>query len=261
MQFPPLVADNLLRHRPNRMMSLGRLLLRIVAILALAACVASPLGAAPLAGTELVNRATVTYTDPGSGAPMTLDSNAVRVFVQPLESFILTPGNSARTPAGGTAYFSHRLTNTGNTTSSYVLRVENLSGDNFDLSGLTLIQDVNSNGQPDAGEPQITPGSPVTLAPDQSLELLISGTVPTTVSDGQTARVGITATTVLQGVTASDTDTVVTEAGIATQVTNSATVREAKPGDQITFTPTAVNLGNGIPAGIEVMVDGVRRNL
>ncbi len=104
----------------------------------------------PLAGTEITNRAQVTFETDGQSVQ--LDSNIVSVLVQPVEDLTLNTDNEERQPPGETVYLPHRLTNTGNVTTAYSFELADLSGDDYDLTNLTLYRDTNGNGQPDAGE-------------------------------------------------------------------------------------------------------------
>ena len=215
----------------------------------------------PRAGTTITNRARVTYTDPSTSLPTTLDSNEVRAVVQPQEAFTLTQDNTVSAPPGASPTLAHRLTNTGNTVTSFVLNLANLPGDDFDLANLTLFNDVNRNGQIDTGEPQVALGSRITLEADETLDLLITGTLPTAVSENQTALVRLNVATELQNITASNTDTIEVSQGVAATVRVTGSVQTAGPGEVVTFTPFASNLGLAAPNGIAATVDGAARTL
>ncbi|WP_407541982.1 hypothetical protein Q0M94_17025 (plasmid) [Deinococcus radiomollis] len=112
------------------------------------------------AGTVILNTATF---DSDSGRTI---SNAVSVTVMPVCAVSLTPPfQKANLMAGERALFAHALTNVGNATQSFPV--------SFTGQSAHLFIDRNNNGLPDPGEEA---GSSVTLAADESVTLLLSGT-------------------------------------------------------------------------------------
>ncbi len=111
------------------------------------------------AGTVILNTATF---DSDSGRTI---SNPVSVTVTAVCALNLTPPfQKANLLAGERAVFAHTLTNIGNATQSFPL--------SFTGQSAHLFIDRNKNGLPDAGEE----ASSVTLAEDESVTLLLSGT-------------------------------------------------------------------------------------
>lgn len=102
--------------------------------------------AAPLAGEEIKNLATVSYEDE-NGNTYTAQSNEAVITVAPQYKATMENDNNLTGAPGQTVYFPHTLTNTGNIKDTF-----NLAADN----GATIYHDQNGNGQPDAGEPTIT---------------------------------------------------------------------------------------------------------
>ena len=115
--------------------------------------------AGPPAASRVENTARATFFDTDRGFNASLPSNTVGITVQVLEALTLAADNAVQRAAGGIASLPHRLTNTGNASSSYVLRFANRSDDDHDLAGLRLVWDRNGNGVADAGEPQIESGA------------------------------------------------------------------------------------------------------
>ena len=155
--------------------------------IALFAILVSNAGAAmPLAGTAIDNQAFASFVDQTTGDRMDLSSNVVRVTVAPLEAVLLTDPRTLFGTRNNQIVFSHRLTNTGNTSTTYTLNFGNATGDDFNLNGVALHQDIVFNGQLDSGEPIIANNGTVFLYPGQSIDLVLVGTTPSSV----TAEIG-----------------------------------------------------------------------
>ena len=163
--------------------------------------------AGPLPGTSIDNVAFASGVD-STGAPITLDSDTVRVVVQPWTALSLESGRRVLILAGTATTLPHRLRNAGNVTSDVRLDLGNLAGDDYDLAGLGLFEDRNRDGIVDAGDPALAPGGIVSLAPGDSLDLLAAATVPAATAAGARARLQISATAIGPGVIAAATDTV-----------------------------------------------------
>ncbi|CAA6824140.1 MAG: Unknown protein [uncultured Thiotrichaceae bacterium] len=107
--------------------------------------------AAPLAGEEIKNLATVSYEDE-NGNKYTAQSNEAVITVAPQYKATMENDNNLTGAPGQTVYFPHTLTNTGNIKDVFDLTADNVAQN----SGATIYHDLNGNGQPDAGEPTIT---------------------------------------------------------------------------------------------------------
>lgn len=75
---------------------------------------------APPAGSVIGNQATATYTD-STGNVRTSTSNLVQTTVAQVNSYTLTAGATKSVAPGGTVYFPHTITNTGNGADTYTL--------------------------------------------------------------------------------------------------------------------------------------------
>jgi uncharacterized repeat protein (TIGR01451 family) len=225
-------------------------------MLAVLTLLATPLGAAPLAGSEIVNQASVSYVDAVTGLNSTLQSNVVKVTVQPLEALTLTQSQSISRAAGAGFGLAHRLANTGNTNTTYTLNYANLGADDYDVSGLTLVRDLNGNGVADPGEPQIANGGSLTLNAGAWADLVLSGTVPGAIPSGKTARVQLSAVSQAQNVSAANVDSIVTTNAASVQIVKSASNPAPNRGDQVDFILAATNTGNMAASGIPVTVNG-----
>ena len=114
----------------------------LVAMLLMALAPAQAL-AAPLAGTSIGNQAAASYTD-ASAVSRNVTSNTVSTIVQQVASFALTASQAKTVSPGGTVYYPHTLTNTGNGTDTFNLSTTNLSTNGitpstFDFSSIKRV--------------------------------------------------------------------------------------------------------------------------
>jgi large repetitive protein len=213
--------------------------------------------AAPAAGSVLLNTAQATYFDTDRGFNTKLLSNTVSVTVQAQEALTLTADNNLRRAAVGIASMPHRLTNTGNTTSAYVIQYGNRSDDDFDLQNLHLVRDLNGNGAADPGEPEIASGSSVgPLASGEFVDLVLVGTLPNAQASGSATRLDISARSGLQGAFAANIDSITIADGALLQLFKSATNLTPQAGATVGFSLSASNTGNRAASGVPTRVDG-----
>jgi large repetitive protein len=177
-----------------------RLIAGFVLFMALFLACAPAFAAPPPANTAITNRAEATYIPDGQVLPETLHSNTVVVRVAAVEALLLTADQTVNRPVGSTVTLQHNLVNTGNTASTYALTLANATGDNFDLTDLRLVHDLNGNGLVDAGEPSLA-GSTLTLLPGQTAQLLITGRVPLGADAGGVGQSRVTLSAVTQSTT------------------------------------------------------------
>jgi len=113
--------------------------------------------AATAAGTQIKNLATVTYED-AAGNVFSAQSNEAVVTVAQVYSASLGVDVDVSAAPGQTVYLPYVLTNTGNGTDTFELTALDgiTGGDNIDASNITIFEDINGNGEADAGEPAIT---------------------------------------------------------------------------------------------------------
>ncbi|MDR3454541.1 MAG: hypothetical protein P4L96_17370 [Rhodoferax sp.] len=242
---------------PRLFAHLARNLAAFLVVLLLAGWVQA---APPPAGTVITSTATAAYVDSATGLNVRLTSNTVRAVVQPLEALQLVSSQAlSRTPNTGFT-FAHQLTNTGNVSTTYTLTLSSAGG-SFAPTGLAIVQDTNGNGVADPGEPVLSSGGTVTLAPGVMLNLLVMGTVPVTASAGQAAQIRLSATSVAQGATASNTDTVNVVSGAAVSVTKSASTATPAQGGSLGYTLSAQNSGAAAAAPVAVTVNGAAGTL
>lgn len=131
------------------------------------------------AGTDIKNKATVTYEDANGNSYSAQSNEAVVTVAEVYAGTLENDGNKSGAP-GETVYFSHTLKNTGNATDTFTL--DGLNGAGAAASYQVFI-DANGNGQPDAGENAAT--SVVVDAGDQ-VELILAVPVPSGTAAGAT---------------------------------------------------------------------------
>ena len=178
---------------------------RAVALLLVsAAALASSqaLAAGTPAGTTITNSATANYSV--GGTPAAPVSSAVTITVDELISVRVTPPPTAANVASPDTnrVLVFIVTNVGNGQESFTLAPGYaVPGDNFDPtpgSVGTLFLDVNGDGQYTAGiDTPIT--GPITLNPDQSVQVLLVANTPAGQIDGAQGRVTLNATSTTTG--------------------------------------------------------------
>lgn len=171
----------------------------LIAAVAAIVTIASPAHAAgTVAGTNISNTATATYTDQ-NGNPQSVPSNTVTFKVDELLDVIVAsadPGDVSVFPASTNQPLSYTVTNTGNGSEAFRLSANvGLGGDQFDPTGPQIFIDTNGNGVYDVGVDTLyTAGSndPV-LSPDQSIRVFILANIPGTATDGNRGAAALTA--------------------------------------------------------------------
>ena len=155
------------------------------------AAFAPTLLAATAAGTQIKNLATVTYED-AAGNVYSAQSNEAVITVAQVYSATLGVDVDAPASPGQTVYLPFVLTNTGNGTDVFDLLAANgiTGGDTIDSPNITIFEDTNGSGEPDAGEPAVTQ---LTLAASEIVNLVVAVQVPATATAGQTLGVTLTA--------------------------------------------------------------------
>lgn len=154
-----------------------------------------------VAGTNISNTATASYTDSG-GNPVNVPSNTVALRVDELLNVTVVSANAGDVPGqpGATnQVLSFTVTNTGNGSEAFRLQPVNaIGGDAFDPATTSLVLDTNGNGVYDPGVDTVyTSGvnDPV-LAPDASVKVFVLSTLPGGATDGQRGQTDLTATAV-----------------------------------------------------------------
>ena len=231
-------------------------LARFVAGLAVASLSIAAQAASPPAGTSVDSTASSTFIDAATGTAAHATSNTVHAVVASIQSARLTPATSTTASTASGFAIPETLTNDGNVATTWFAQYTVAAGGGFVPQGTRLVNDLNGNGIADAGEPLITPTTPLTLAPGASVKLLIVGTVPAGTAAGATANLVVTATSQDGTVTRTATATLNSGGAAPIVVTNVASPTSPVQGGTLTFTPEAHTTGGPVD-GSAVTIDGV----
>ncbi|MQW92009.1 DUF11 domain-containing protein [Acinetobacter sp. dk771] len=221
------------------------------------------MAAAPLAGTNISNVATATYTD-NTGTERVVTSNEVKTIVAQVGSFTLVEDREAQTTPNGQVTYSHILTNTGNGTDKFNITLTDIdnSETTFDFSEggkFAVYIDRNKDGVAD-DQVALKPETLIELAAGESVGLVVVATTPSTAKDGSVDKLQLTATVdsnstvtyVNNEKSKSNTDTTTITTGAVMQITKAASVSTAKAGDEITYTLTFKNTGNATATNVAI---------
>lgn len=152
---------------------------RLAVLMSALASVALALGTP--AGTVIQNVATWQYTTE-DGGDVTVPSSPVTTTVAAVcapsvlpNGDVNAPGQFATLMPGETAFLRYSITNTGNASNTFNLSALTETASQFTPSSISIYQDLNQNGQADAGEGPITS---VTLNADASSNLIVRVNTP-----------------------------------------------------------------------------------
>ncbi len=220
--------------------------------------------AAPLAGTEIKNLATVTYEDE-NGNKYSAQSNEAIITVAPQYRATLENDKELIAAPGQTVYFPHTLENIGNVEDTYTLSTIATDNAGTDInSKVKIFKDTNNNGQPDAGEPIITA---LTLAAGETGSIVIAYVIPATAVNDDFAEIKLTATSTETGAivkdigdnadndtddgSATNDDKVTVGSGPILVLNKESVINEANK--TITYTLTVKNTGSSAAANVDIL--------
>ena len=205
------------------------------------------------AGTLIRNQASASYTD-SEGRRVTVQSNIVETLVEQVAGLELTNDQQLRGDAGSSVLISHRIVNTGNGDDSYSLQLQNTGG-NINLSNLRIFADANGDGLPDSSVPITT--TPL-IAADQDYFIVLSGDIPASANDGDSAAITVTASSTFNAsINAQNNDLVISGVGASIQVTKSMSSTQGRsPSSPYTVTLRYENTGSQ-SAGNVTLIDAL----
>ncbi|WP_022950685.1 beta strand repeat-containing protein [Leucothrix mucor] len=209
--------------------------------------------AATAAGTIIKNLATVTYED-ANGNKYSAQSNEAFVTVAEVYSATVENDKALAAAPGQTVYFPHVLTNTGNSADTYTINTDTV------VAGVVVYNDLNSNGQPDPGEPSIPAGGTITIPAGEQVNLVVAMPIPVTAVSGDVLTADLDVTTangdVVDVTTPTDATGTVTDSATVTtdpvlvlgkqSVHNPAT-------NEITYTLTVKNNGGSAATNVNIL--------
>jgi uncharacterized repeat protein (TIGR01451 family) len=223
----------------------------------------------PDAGTNIVNQATVLYTDE-TGAAREATTNEVILFVQAVYSATLD-GDRARPAAiSGQVSFVHALTNTGNASNTFCVSATERTDDSGDFDRVDVIYDASGDGIAGPDEQVIYSSSnglagELELVRGQTGGLIAVGQVPAGAVAGETYALDLAVTSKdgtascgigtpediganADGVDGTNRDIATISADAILEITKASTynagVANTLSDDQISYTITVRNIGS-----------------
>ena len=223
------------------------------------------MAAAPLAGTNISNVATATYTD-NTQTERVVTSNVVKTLVAQVGSFTLVQANERQTAANSSVSFPHILTNTGNGTDSFTLSIANDTG-TFDWASYDVYIDRNQDGIADNGAAALASTTAIELAAGESMGLVVVAKTPLAATAGQNDSLTLTATsnkTALYDAgknTVSNTDKATIITGAVIEIKKEASVSTIGANGYITYTLTFQNKGTAAATSDVIIYDVLPGNV
>lgn len=152
----------------------------------------------PKAGTNIVNQATVRYTD-AAGTDREATTNEVILFVQAVYSSTLEGDGARNVAAGGEARFIHTLRNTGNSDNTFCVSASDITGDSGEFDRIDVVLDTNGDGLANPNEQVLFSSSTggageLVLASSQAADLIAVGRVNAGATAGQTFGLDLSVT-------------------------------------------------------------------
>lgn len=169
-----------------------------------ALCQGSAMAAGTQAGVSVENTFSLSY-DVGGVTQTPIDNTATPTTftVDRLVNVTVTSqGDTTVVPGALAQTLTFAVRNDGNDNHAYSLALENIAGDNFDPTGVTLVYYVDDGdgifqpGAADGAAVSYTAGSGAAtsdIAPDATLWVVVSGDIPVGVTNGQTADLALLA--------------------------------------------------------------------
>lgn len=202
-------------------------------------------------GTAITNTAHAAYKD-ATGTDRTADTPVVTGSVQTERGIDVVIQGAAPTPnPSDTVSIPFTVHNTGNISDTFNVTETGTSLD------WTLYIDVDKDGKLSAGDIAVT--NPITLQPDQTMNLIAVVTVPAGTANGTTDTLTVTATSTTNGATTDSAQITTTVQAPVISLTKAVSAAQALPGDTLTYTLTIKNNGAGTAKDL-VVTDPVPAN-
>ena len=219
----------------------------------------------PLAGQNISNVATATYTD-NTQTERVVTSNVVKTLVAQVGSFTLVQSNERQTAANSSVSFPHILTNTGNGTDSFTLKITNDAG-SFDWASSNVYIDRNQDGIADDGAAALASTTAIELAAGESIGLVVVAKTPLAATAGQNDSLILTATAATTALydagknTVSNTDKATIITGAVIEIKKEASVSTIGANGYITYTLTFQNKGTAAATSDVIIYDVLPSNV
>lgn len=225
----------------------GKAVTMALALVMLVVMAGASFAAAPNANQTIGNTATATYQLNGVAQPQ-VTSNTVTTTVQQVAGLTITSDQTKSVAVGGTVYFLHTVTNTGNGTDTFNLSAVSQGGT---LSLTTGLYSDTGSGSGAA----LSPAQTTTLARNASFTFYVGASASVAALNNQSNTVLVTATSTFGGVphaTATNTDTVNVSPYAVLNFLKFATANTGKSGDTVTYTIRYTNNGNNPATNVRI---------
>ncbi len=239
-----------------------QLAVAVVCLITALAVFTSAQAAAPPVNTPIGNASSATYND-GSGT-RTVTSNTVITTVMQVAALDLVAAQTKTVSPGGTLYFPHTLTNTGNGPDNYTLSF-GVAGGGFTPTSIQIYPDLNGDGLPDTGSTPLTLGvTPIPLAAGGVYRFVVVETVPGLAAGSHAETVTATSSlpVAVPGTkTASNIDTATVNANANIVINKAISIASGPPGTAgVKYTLTYTNTGNTAATALTI-TDTVNANM
>jgi uncharacterized repeat protein (TIGR01451 family) len=218
-----------------------------LALIMLVVMAGAAFAAAPNAGQTIGNQATATYQLNGVVQPQA-QSNTVTTTVQQVAGLTITTDQTKSVAVGGTVYFLHTVTNTGNGSDTFNLTTVAQNSGSPNLSLTTGLYADTGSGAGAA----LSPAQTTTLARNASFTFYV-GTTATSSTLNSTNTVKVTATSQFNNlVNTFNTDTVNLSNFAVLNFLKFATANTGKSGDPVIYTIRYTNNGNNPATNVRI---------
>jgi len=236
---------------------LGKIFLCLAALVPLAAKADA---APPPAGALVENQAHVSYFNTRLGSYESVPTNVVAIRINPVSALDVISDQIVHLAPDSAGQFVFHLRNTGNTQLRPSVALDQLTGDDYDLTDTSVVLDQNRNGIADPGEPELNLGDPIDLPVGGERSFIVHFRTPPVLSDAMTAQLRFGAADGAAAGSATGS-AIISSTGLALQ--KSASLDEVEANGTLRYELRLRNRGmNAVPAygsinGTPVSIDGV----
>tara|TARA_R110002124_G_scaffold274866_2_gene444929 strand:+ start:16400 stop:23569 length:7170 start_codon:yes stop_codon:yes gene_type:complete len=208
---------------------------------------------APPTGTLILNQAVTTYSTSGGTETLEAFSNEVGVIVEDNVMFALDNEANYQKFRNDSVYFDHSLSNTGNVTSTFDIKIYHTSDSEYQLEGLDWVSRVKSKSFISDTLTEV-----VTLAPGETFDFTYSGKVNSTEDTLLTAKMNVEATSREYGVSLIRKNSVYILQGTKIELVKDQNgAEDLASGDNYTYTITGTNTGDTDALKRTLTIDGI----
>lgn len=209
---------------------------------------------------KVTNQASLTYTEGDSGQEVIQYTNEVVVNIESNPEFDFFPNNSIANFRGTTVEITHFLTNSGNTTATYLIKGYNAQdGDDYDLQNLEWNTVQVTPAKVNTAFNTDTLTTQVTLQPDEQLEISYLGNISINEpKDSLVAQMVFEATDLATGVTKINIDDIRIRIGAVVELAKAQSGNgEKNRGDEFSYIISGENTGDMTAFPTNIIIDGI----